>query len=157
MNAVQQTGACRCGTAAFSISGRPLLRACCHCRICQQFNQADYADITVYYRSQVALEDERAVAFRAYKQPPLVQRGTCVSCGKPAIEWLRIPPLPGMAIVPSYNIADQALVPAPAFHIFYHRRNADVADGLPKYSGFLNSQCRFSLALISAMLRGGRA
>lgn len=154
---IQQTGACRCGKARFSIAGRPLLRAYCHCLICQEFNQADYADITVYYRKDVSLEDESAVAFRVHQQPPLVKRGTCTSCGKPAIERLSIPPMPRMTIVPSYNIADAALLPAPTLHIFYHRRKADADDTLPKYSGFLNSQFRFGLAVSIAMLLGGRA
>jgi hypothetical protein len=40
--------------------------------------------------------------------------------------------------------------------MFYHRRKADIADGLPKYSGYLPSQVRLVSALASAMLRGKR-
>jgi len=60
-----------------------------------------------------------------------------------------------MTIVPSNNIDAATFLPQPAFHLFYHRRKADVTDDLPKCSGFLQSQSRFSLALIKAMLRGG--
>jgi len=57
-----------------------------------------------------------------------------------------------MTIVPSNNIDAATFLPQPAFHLFYHRGKAD---DLPKCSGFLQSQSRFSLALIKAMLRGG--
>ena len=153
----QQAGACRCGKARFSIVGRPLLRAYCHCLICQEFNESDYADVTVFYGKDVSLEDEGTVIFRAHQQPPLVKRGKCTSCGKPAVERLNIPLMPSMTIVPSYNFKDAAFLPEPRMHIFYHRRKADVADALPKHSGFLNSQSRFSLALVMAMLRRGNA
>lgn len=152
----QFSGHCQCGRARFSIAGRPLLRAYCHCLICQEFNQADFADITVFYRKDVSLEREESVLFRVYKQPPLVRRGKCRTCGMPAIERLNIPLMPRMAIVPSRNIEDARLLPEPSLHIFYHRRKADAQDDLPKYSGFLNSQSRFSIALAGAMLRGTR-
>ena len=151
---LQQTGSCRCGVARFSIVGRPLFRAYCHCLICQKFNESDYADVTVFYSKDVLLEDEGAVVFRVHQQPPLLKRGTCKSCGKPAIERLTIPLMPGMAVVPSYNIQEGSLLPKPELHIFYHRRKTDIADNLPKHSGFLSSQFHFGLAAAKAMLRG---
>lgn len=152
---IQQSGSCRCGAARFTMVGKPLLRAYCHCLICQEFNEADYGDVTVFYAKDVALADESTVDFRVYQQPPLVKRGKCTRCGKPAIEKLSIPLLPRMALVPSNNISDSEFLPTPAFHMFYHRRKADVADNLPKYNGFLNSQSRFSLAIVMSMLFGG--
>ncbi len=152
---IQMTGSCGCGQAKFSMVGRPLLRAYCHCRICQAFNQSAYADIAVFYAKDILLKNEDNIAFRVHQQPPLLKRGTCKSCGKPAIERLNIPLMPGMVIIPSSNIHDPAFLPEPALHIFYHRRTADMTDVLPKHNGFLNSQARFSLALVMAMLRGG--
>ena len=150
----QKTGSCRCGIARFSILGRPLFRAYCHCLICQKYNESDYADITVFYRKDVSLEDESAVAFRVHQQPPLLKRGTCKSCGKPAIERLTIPPMPRMAVVPSYNFQEQGFLPKPELHIFYHRRKNDIVDNLPKYNTFVSSQFRFGLAAAKAMMRG---
>jgi hypothetical protein len=54
--------------------------------------------------------------------------------------------------VPSGNIEESASLPDPAFHMFYHRRKADMTDSLPKYSGYLNSQFRLIAALITALL-----
>ena len=150
----QKTGSCRCGIARFSILGRPLFRAYCHCLICQEFNESDYADITVFYRKDVSLEDENSVAFRVYQQPPLLKRGTCKSCGKPAIERLTIPLMPSMAVVPSYNIHEKGFLPKPELHNFYHRRKHDIVDNLPKHTGFVSSQLYFGLAAGKAMLSG---
>ena len=151
---LHQTGSCRCGAARFSIVGRPLFRFYCHCQICQKFNESDYADVTAFYWKDVSLEDEDAVAFRVHQQPALLKRGTCKSCGKPAIERLAIPLMPSMAVVPSDNIQQGSLLPKAEFHMFYHRRKMDIVDSLPKYSGFLSSQIHFSLAAVKAMLRG---
>lgn len=148
------SGHCQCGHARFSILGRPLFRAYCHCLICQEFNQADFADITVFYDKDVSLENEESVMFRVYKQPPMLKRGSCKTCGKPAIERLRIPLMSHMAIVPSQNL-DPNLLPQPELHIFYHRRRSDANDDLPKYSGFLSSQTHFGIAAARAMLRSG--
>jgi len=152
----QRTGSCRCGKVRLRISGKPIFRAYCHCLICQEYNQSDYADITVFYRKDVVVQDESTVAYRVHQQPPLLKRGTCTSCGRPAVEKLSIPLMPAMTVVPSYNIANQAMLPAPKMHIFYHRRKADAVDTLPKYSSFLSSQSYFGIAVSLAMLRGGK-
>ena len=151
---IQQSGSCHCGKVQISMSGKPLFRAYCHCLICQEFNEADFADVTVFYRKDVALADQGSVKFRVYQQPPFVRRGKCVSCGKPAIEKLTIPFMPRMTVVPSINVSDPAFLPEPALHIFYHRRKAEALDNVPKYSGFLNSQSHFVIAAVRAMFRG---
>ncbi|MCP5283786.1 MAG: GFA family protein [Burkholderiaceae bacterium] len=145
-------GRCNCGHARFSIKARPLFRAYCHCLICQDFNQADFADVTVFLKKDVSVEDESTIRFRVHKQPPLLKRGTCAKCAKPAVERLSIPLMPRMTIVPSANIHDPSLMVKPALHIFYHRRKADVHDELPKYSGFLSSQMHFGIVASKAML-----
>lgn len=147
-------GHCQCGKTSLAVTGRALFRAYCHCLICQEFNQADYADITVFRARDVGLADEAGVAFRVYQQPPLVQRGTCKHCGKPAMERLNIPLMPRMTVIPTPNIRDWGDLPKASFHMFYHRRRADMRDDLPKYSGFLNSQMHFGTAAMLALLRG---
>lgn len=151
---IQKEGSCQCGHAQFSITGKPLLRAYCHCLICQKFNESDYADITVFYGKDVALKDDDTVAFRVHQQPPLLKRGTCKRCGKPAIEKLNMPLFPGMVVVPSYNIQEVGVLPKPVLHMFYNRRKADVENSLPKHSGYLSSQLHFGFAIVKAMLLG---
>ncbi|EHR70708.1 hypothetical protein BurJ1DRAFT_1853 [Burkholderiales bacterium JOSHI_001] len=148
------TGHCQCGAIQLVISGRPLLRAYCHCLICQEFNQADFADVTVFRARDVSIPNEERIRYRVYKQPPIVRRGTCAACGKPAAERLAVPLMPRMTVVPSSNLIEHEGLPSPAMHIFYHRRKAEATDSLPKYSGFLTSQSRFTLALALALVKG---
>ncbi len=144
---------CECGQVQFNVTGTPLMRGFCHCTICQAFNEAPFADITLFRPADVIMPDDTAVEFRAYRPPPAVQRGKCRQCGKPAIEKMHIFPLPKAIIVPSQNIRDDALLPEPSMHVFYNSRVAEVDDDLPKYSGYLKSQLAFSHKLIVSMLR----
>lgn len=68
------TGSCLCGAAQFSVSGTPLIRFVCHCSICQEFNKADYADVTAFFAKDVVLDRKEFVEFRVYKQPPVPSR-----------------------------------------------------------------------------------
>ena len=63
----------------------------------------------------------------------------------------RLPLLPKMTVIPSGNIVEQAALPMPAMHIFYHRRLEDANDDLPKYSGLFKSQSSFTVALLKAL------
>lgn len=143
---------CSCGSTRFSIKGQPLLRAYCHCTICQTFNQASYADITLFKSSDVIKPQKGMVEFKSYKSPAILQRGRCISCGGAAIEYLKVPLLE-LIVVPSKNIHEESFVPAPSLHIFYNRRVSDIHDSLPKYSGYIKSQLAFGHALFASMLR----
>lgn len=145
---IQQSGSCECRKSQFSINAKPLVRALCHCTICQEFNDAPYSDVFVVRSSGVTVEPDNKVVFKSYSSPPLVQRGKCSECGKPAIEFFRIPPLPKYAIIPAANMENTEALPAPQMHMFYNSRVADVNDKLPKYSGYLSSQLAFTRCLL---------
>ena len=144
---------CQCGHAAFVILGEPLLHGYCHCTVCQAFNEAPFADITLFRARDVILPAEGDVDYRYYSSPGLVSRGKCVACGKPAVETMKLPLMPGVVIVPTANIRDPGLVPPPSLHIFYHRRQMEVVDDLPRYQGYVRSQLAFSWRLVRALLR----
>lgn len=150
----KSSGQCECGENKFKISGKPILRAICHCEICQEFNSAPFGDITIFKTKDIDLPKDNTVVFKAYTTPPMVQRGKCKSCGKPTIEFLKMPLSPALTIVPTKNLSNQQDVLEPSFHSFYHRRKADADDNLPKYSGFLRSQVGFMTRLIGAMIKG---
>ena len=149
-----QNGRCSCGKARFNVRGRPLLRGFCHCTICQAFNQAPYADVTVFRAKDVDMPASESLDYKTYRPPPAVQRGKCVACGHPVIEFMHMFPMPKLTIVPSANILDPALVPKPALHIFYNSRLADIDDDLPKFNGYLISQFAFGRRLFASPLRG---
>lgn len=145
-------GHCRCGQAQFTVAGAPLFRFYCHCTICQAFNGAPFADVTVFRARGLALPPGDAIRFRAHRPPPNIQRGACAKCDGPAVELVNLPLLPRLAIVPSQNLPDAPLPPA-AFHMFYNRRRADANDKLPKYDGYWRSQLAFSRHLIPSLIR----
>lgn len=149
---------CKCGHVQFSVTGPVLMRGFCHCTICQTFNKAPFADISLFRGSDVSFPASDTVEYKAYKKvPPAVQRGKCVVCGEPAIERLKLPLLTEIVVIPSVNVKQTGFLPDPCLHIFYHRRVADAQDRLPKYEGFLSSQWAFSRRLLGALMSGGRA
>ncbi len=155
-NAATRACRCACGVVQYRTRGRPLLRGYCHCTLCQAFNQAPFADITVFHRDDVEMPPEDQIAYRTLRPPPAVQRGACRVCGRPAVEYLSLPLMPTLVVVPTANIADAEGLPLPALHIFYNRRQADVEDALPKFSGYLRSQVAFMSRVVSALVRRPR-
>jgi len=145
---------CECGEARFNVSGKPLLRAVCHCTICQTFKQAAYSDITLFRARDVIMPQQNSVEFKAYASPKVLQRGKCVSCGKAAIEYLKIPLMPKVIVVPTENIGEKCFVPEPSMHVFYDTRVSDIEDDLPKHSGYLKSQLAFSHKLMASFISG---
>jgi len=150
---VKQSGQCECGENKFDIVGEPIFRAICHCEICQEFNDAPFADITLYRTKDVDLPEDNTVEYKAYTNPPMAQRGKCKSCEKPTIEFLKIPAVPALTIVPTKNLSNADSLPEPSFHVFYHRRKQDSNDDFPKYSGYMKSQLAFVARLIRALIR----
>lgn len=145
---ITSNGSCECQQSKFVVDAKPLMRAICHCTICQEFNDAPFGDIVIVKRSGIDLDSNHKVEFKSYASPPIVKRGKCTECGKPAIEFFRIPPFPDCAIIPTANLADSSNVPDAQMHVFYNRRVNDADDQLPKYNGYLPSQTAFFMQLI---------
>ena len=143
---------CECGKSEFTLKGKPLVRMFCHCTICQEFNEDDYSDITIFLTKDVEFDHAQHVDFKKYKAPPAVDRGKCGSCRKPIIEFINIPLFPSLTIIPSQNIGAGSYLPESCAHIFYHRRVKDISDNLPKYSGLISSQTLLMKKLFLGML-----
>lgn len=143
---------CSCGETRFSIVGPPLLRAYCHCNICQSFNQAPFADITLFHTKNVIKPADNHIQFKSHKFPPVLKRGHCSHCGDGAIEYLNVPVMPEVVIVPSAMIQDKAFTPKPCLHMFYDKRVNDIQDSLPKHSGYLKSELAFGQKVLMALL-----
>ncbi len=115
----------------------------CHCTICQQFNQAPFADVVVFKTAQVSVPDKSSIDFKTYKPPPNVNRGVCQHCQQPVIEFFDMPLMPKLTMVPAAMFAVQQSLPKPSAHMFYEKRLTDADDQLPKKQGFLRSQLAF--------------
>lgn len=155
MDVTSQSCRCGCGAVQFRVR-RPLFRLYCHCTLCQRFNQAPFADVTVFRAKDVDPPARETVSLQTLRPPPNVPRGRCARCEQPAIEYFSAPLLPKLVMVPKGVFAADAPLPAPALHLFYDMRSAEVDDPLPKYRGYLRSQLAFARRLIAGFARGQR-
>lgn len=134
---------CSCGATRLQTLGPPLFRICCHCTICQRFNDAPFADALVHRAEDVALPPAGTVEFDTYKPPPNVQRGKCATCGQPAAVVFAAPFLPKLVSIPRPMFGEKAELPSPVGHIHYDKRVADAEDPCPKHEGYARSQFAF--------------
>lgn len=128
------------------------MRALCHCSICKAYHDRDFADFTVFKTRDFTKTGDGHVAYKAHKQPPLLQRGVCDTCAAPILEKLFIPGLPRLMLIPSRWLSGASELPAPSFHMFYDLRRDDHEDGLPKASGYMASQMLFARHFIPKLL-----
>ena len=154
--APQAEGGCSCGKVRYGITGAPLFRARCHCRTCQAYNDAAFGDILVLRSRDVTLSGEDQIAFRFHQTPPVVRRGRCSSCDGVAVERIHLPLFPKLTILPAPTLDQPEDAPQLDFHMFYHRRREDVADALPKHSGYLSSQWAFAAGILKGLRKPSR-
>jgi hypothetical protein len=147
---------CECEGSRFEIDGAPIGRFYCHCLICQDFNNRPYADVTMFRAQSVRLADDCVIDFKRYRAFPGLDRGNCAKCGAPVIEFVRPGPLPRLAFVPSQTVPDLGALPAPSRHIFYERRAADVADDVPKSTGYWPSELFLTRMILADAMGSGR-
>ena len=132
-------GHCSCGAAQYVLSRAPTFRMFCHCDTCQKVYQSAYSDITVVRLSDVESYTEDMIRFTRHQKRFAVDRGTCKVCHDPVIAKLTYVPGFAMAFLPSRTLPGVETTLSPAFHGWYHRREHDIRDGLPKISGHLRS------------------
>jgi hypothetical protein len=134
-----QLAACECGACQMEVSAGPAARLICHCTICQAFTGRPFSDVVMMRARSVVVRSTENIEFKKYRLPPNTLRGLCKRCGKPAIELGGIGPTK-FAIIPTPNFSHLEWLPPVAMHIFYHRRQKDSSDCLPKYSGYFPSE-----------------
>lgn len=134
---------CPCGETRFTVESTPFARFYCHCQICQKLYGKAYSDVTVVRTKHVQIDDS-LVEYNKYRMPPALSRGTCKSCKKPVAGFLKGIPGLALAFITADNFDDKSTLPAPLGHVFCHRQQAEVADGLPKAYGYWSSQLAIS-------------
>jgi hypothetical protein len=150
--AMSHTCSCSCGASKVQVAATPLLRFICHCTICQAVFKRPYADVMVYWAGDVSLQENHAIQFKKYRLPPAVNRGLCSACDSPMLGILRLAPFVRLAFVATSNYPEQAILPEPDVHIFYHSRVADIENAVPKYNGYWRSQMAIASLITSAVL-----
>jgi len=104
--------------------------------------------------SNVSLHDASKIKFDRFRRPPALRRGICITCKQPAIGFLRLAPFIQLAFVASSHYPDASLLPPPQAHIFYHRRETDIHDELPKHMGYLKSEWAVVTKMTAAITAG---
>jgi hypothetical protein len=153
---MNQDCACLCGAARLTVTGNPIGRFCCHCAICQKAYGNPFADVTYFWAQSVRLPANQSIEFRRHRAPPAMRRGRCAKCGNPVVNLLRLAPLT-LAFIPSQNFPRPAELPAPDRHIFYDRRVADIADSVPKLSGYWASEAYVTRSILASLFGRRRA
>jgi hypothetical protein len=154
---MNQDCACLCGASRFTVAGKPIGRFFCHCTICQKIYRKPFADVTYFWADSVTLPDSQPIEFRRYRPPPALRRGICAKCGNPAVAFLGAVRALTVAFVPSQNFPQAAELPAADCHIFYDRRVADIADAVPKFSGYWASEIHITRTIFGGFFRRERA
>jgi hypothetical protein len=154
---VSQDCACLCGASRFAVRGDPIGRFFCHCTICQRAYGKPFADVTYFWAESVTLPSNQPVEFRRHRPPPALRRGRCAKCGNPVVSLLGFPRSLALAFVPSQNFPRPAELPAPGGHIFYDRRVADIADAVPRFSGYWASQTHVTRSILASLFGWKRA
>lgn len=156
MPALSRQCACPCGATRFSVSARPFARFYCHCLICQRLYGLPYADVSAVWARDLHMPDRGTLVTTRYRPPPSLARSLCVQCGKPAFGVLKLGPLSLLALVPSANFAEKAVLPSPAAHLFWNRSTTQHDDGLPKHRGYWRSEMAVSALLLRCAFRRRR-
>jgi hypothetical protein len=143
-------GSCECGTCFFDVRATPKARFICHCKICQAFTGKPYSDVIVLPAKHVELANADQISFKKYRPPPNIERGLCLKCKKPVVEFGGFGAFK-FAFIPTSNFVSQDLLPMPRMHIFYHRRLKDALDDLPKHRGYFRSQLAIGRMLVGSL------
>lgn len=137
---MQYQCSCQCQQSRVAVSAKPLMRFICHCHICQQVYQDNYADILLYLPSAIEQLDKQNINFSKYTKLFPVNRGVCTDCQQPVVGYFSLAGYPLMAFVPTNNHPEPETLPQVSFHSFYHRRTQDIEGHISKYSGYIPSQ-----------------
>lgn len=87
---MSRTGACRCGSVTYELSGDLIATAVCHCRNCQRQSGGAFSVNLIAMESQLAIEGELAtyVETGEHDDGEYVYRRFCPSCGSPIVSVL---------------------------------------------------------------------
>ncbi len=153
---INQDCACLCGASRFTVAGAPIGRFFCHCTICRKAYGKPFADVTYFSARSTTLPPDQPVEFRRHRAPPAMRRGKCAKCGSPVLNLLGPTPL-ALAFVPSQNFPRRTELPTPERHIFYDWRVADIADSIPKVSGYWASEAYVTWSILAGLFGAKRA
>ena len=139
---------CECEQSRVNVAKPPMLRFHCHCTICQNLYQRPFSDVTVMWAKDAKLTQGGQVEF---KRPGwLLKRGVCTQCQQPIFATMTLFPGIKLAFVPANRYDNQAALPTAKAHIFYHRSQSELDDGITKVAGFIKSEYVVSWLIVKS-------
>lgn len=140
---------CECGKIEVMVTKTPMLRFHCHCTICQNLYHQRFSDVTVMWAKDAKLIKDDHIE---YKRPGLLlKRGVCTQCEQPIFATMTLLPGIKLAFVPANRYDDQSILPKASAHIFFHRSEIQMDDGIAKYKGFIKSELVITWLILKSM------
>ena len=132
---VKLAGGCMCGAVRYQAHGAPFAVNHCHCVSCRKHNGAPLVTLAGYRADQVVFSGEQR---QIYQSSPGVGRAFCGKCGTPLTWEGEVPKIDGIVIEIHLSTFDDPNRLVPTSHVFDSERISwfDVADNLPRFSGF---------------------
>ena len=147
MNA-EITARCECGKSQVELKKAPMLRFHCHCTICQNLYKQPYSDVTVMWNKNAKLTQGEHIEYR--RPGLLLKRGVCTQCQQPIFATMTLLPGLKLAFIPANRYDDASILPKPSAHIFFHRSEVEMNDGIRKTKGFIKSELMISWLIIKS-------
>lgn len=142
---------CACGQTQLSVAKPPMLRFHCHCTICQTLYKLPFSDVTVMWEGNAQLKKVDKVE---YQRPGLLlRRGVCTACQQPIFATMALFPGIRLGFIPGNRYNDQTVLPKASAHIFYHRSQQAMDDGIPKYTGFIKSELVITWLILKSAVK----
>jgi hypothetical protein len=131
---------CACGAVKIQIKSLPLTRLFCHCTICQNASNRDYADDILVLAKDVIIGNTTSIIYKQHTNIFPLQRGQCKHCHSPVVAFSSLLPFVKIAVIPTCFYSSQVNLPDPVAHVFYSNSRIHTDDSLPKYNTYISSQ-----------------
>lgn len=133
-----RTGGCMCGAVRYEVAGEAFLINHCHCQSCRKHNGAAVVTLAGFTADQVSFSGEER---KIHESSPGVGRAFCGTCGTP-LTWEGDGGALGPIVEFHISTFDNPNDMVPTAHSFEAERISwfDVADGLPRYEGFVDDE-----------------
>ena len=143
-------GGCMCGSVRYETIGDSFGVNHCHCRSCRRHNGAAVVTLAGFKADQVKFSGRER---KIYKSSPGVGRAFCGDCGTP-LTWEGDGGELGPIFEFHISTFDRPELLIPTAHAFEPERIPwfDIADSLPRYSGFANDSSPLRHGPVSAGL-----
>ena len=125
-----------------------MLRFHCHCTICQNLYKQPYSDVTVMWAKDAKLTKSEHIEYR--RPGLLLKRGVCTQCEQPIFATMILFPGVKLAFIPANRYDGQTALPKPSAHIFFHRSELEMDDGIGKTEGFIKSELMISWLIVKS-------